>query len=33
MFCRWREALLVVQLARLSSSLVGLPVLPKLTEL
>ena len=39
MFCRWREALLVVQLARLSSSLVELPeltvlpVLPKLTEL
>lgn len=36
MFCRWREALLVVQLARLSSSLVELPelsVLPELTEL
>mgnify|MGYP000915118811 CR=1 FL=1 len=27
MFCRWREALLVVQLARLSSSLVELPEL------
>ena len=27
MFCRWREALLVVRLARLSSSLVELPEL------
>ena len=39
MFCRWREALLVVQLARLSSSLVELPepsvlpVLPVLPEM
>ena len=39
MFCRWREALLVVQLARLSSSLVELPelsvlpVLPEMSEL
>ena len=36
MFCRWREALLVVQLARLSSSLVELPepsVLPVLPVL
>ena len=39
MFCRWREALLVVRLARPSSSLDKLPelsvlpVLPKLTEL
>ena len=39
MFCRWREVPLFVQLARLSSSLVGLPelsvlpVLPELTEL
>ena len=39
MFCRWREVLLVVQLARLSSSLVELPepsvlpVLPVLPEM
>ncbi|WP_417085848.1 hypothetical protein [Lancefieldella rimae] len=39
MFCRWREALLFVRLARPSSSLVELPELsvlpvpPKLTEL
>ena len=33
MFCRWREALLVVQLARLSSSLDELPELPVLPEM